>query len=223
MQLKKNNKIFLYFFLLFLIGILNNKNIKSFEFTKINQIKVSGLSERENLEVWENLEDYKFFNLFLLKEFHLEKVMNSNDHVEEFFIFKRYPSSLEVKLKKTKYLAYINKDKSLFYIGSNGKLIKAKNQKKKLPFIYGNIDLEEFFKFKGILDSSSFKFVDIKNLFFFPSGRWDIETYSGVLLKLPKLDFENSLKLYNDLLKKNKLNDVNLIDFRQINQVIING
>lgn len=223
MLLKKNKKIFLYFFLLFLIGILNNKNIKSFEFTKINQIKVSGLSEKENLEVWENLEDYKIFNLFLLKEFHLEKVMNSNDHIEEFFIFKRYPSSLEVQLKETKYLAYINKDESFFYIGSNGKLIKAKNQKKKLPFIYGNIDLEEFFKFKEIVDKSSFKFLNIKNLFFFPSGRWDIETYSGILLKLPKLNFEKSLNLYNDLLKKNKLNDVDSIDFRQINQVIING
>jgi cell division protein FtsQ len=223
MLLKKNKKIFLYFFLLFLIGILNNKNIKSFEFIKINQIKVSGLSEKENLEVRENLEEYKIFNLFLLKEFHLEKVMNSNDHVEEFFIFKRYPSSLEVQLKETKYLAYINKDESFFYIGSNGKLIKAKNKKKKLPFIYGNIKLEKFFKFKEIVDKSSFKFVNIKNLFFFPSGRWDIETCSGILLKLPKLDFEKSLNLYNDLLKKDKLNDVNSIDFRQINQVIING
>ncbi len=222
MPLKKNKKIFLYFFLLFFIGILNNKNINSFEFTKIKQIKVSGLSEKENLEIWKNLEDYKIFNLFFLKKFHLEKVMNSNNHVEEFFIFKRYPSSLEVKLKQTKYLAYINRDKIFFYIGSNGKLIKAKNKKKKLPFIYGNIDLEEFFRFKEIVDKSSFKFVKIKNLFFFPSGRWDIETYSGMLLKLPKLDFDKSLNLYNDLLKKDKLNDFNSIDFRQINQVIIN-
>ena len=34
--------------------------------------------------------------------------------------------------------------------------------------------------------NSKFELSEIKNLYFFKSGRWDIETNSGILIKLPK-------------------------------------
>ena len=37
-------------------------------------------------------------------------------------------------------MAYINKDNQNFYIGSNGKLIKTKNQTEELPYIYGDLN-----------------------------------------------------------------------------------
>ena len=52
-----------------------------------------------------------------------------------------------------------------------------------------------FFELKKIIDNSNFKFKEIKNLFFFPSGRWDIETHNGVLIKLPKNNIKQLIKL----------------------------
>ena len=37
-----------------------------------------------------------------------------------------------------------------------------------------------------MIDNSNFDYGNIKNLFYFKSGRWDIEMESGLILKLPK-------------------------------------
>lgn len=223
MPLRRNNKILLYIFIFLLLGTLNNKNINYFKFSKINQIKISGLNEQENQEILKSFEKYKIYNLFFLKKIDFEKFINKHNYIEEFFVFKRYPSSLDIKIKKTKFLAYIKRDNEYFYIGSNGKLIKTKNNKNKLPFIYGDLNIEEFFKLKRNINETKFKFDEVKNLFYFPSGRWDIETYSGTILKLPKLKLKESLKLYNDLLDNDEFINIKIIDLRQSNQVIVNG
>ena len=46
--------------------------------------------------------------------------------------------------KKTNFLAQINKDNSNYYLGSNGKLIKAEKKYENIPFIFGKLDTKEF-------------------------------------------------------------------------------
>ena len=222
MPKRKSKNIFLYFILFLVIGTLNNKNLSTFEFPKINKISVSGLSEKENLEVLKSLEILKEKNLFLLSQFKLKKIIENNDYIEKFFISKKYPSTLDIRLQKTKFMALINKDNKYFYIGSNKKLIEAHEQSKDLPFIYGELDIDGFLKVKKDIDQSNFKFSQVKNLFFFSSGRWDIETHQGTLIKLPKFKVKESLNLYTKLLNKDKFKNIKIIDFRQNNQVITN-
>ena len=75
---------------------------------------------------------------------------------------------------------------------------------------------------KKIIDSSNLDFKEIKNLYFFPSGRWDIEVSSDLLIKLPNQNIKESLDLSLNLLDNQKLNNIKTIDLRQKNQVIIN-
>ena len=222
MPIKKSKKILLYFFLFLTIGTLNNKHANNFEFPKIDQISVSGLTELENLEILKSLEVYKIYSLFFLNKIKIKKLIDSNNHVEEFFIYKRYPSTLIIKLKKTKFLAYTNKNDKFYYVGSNGKLIIVKKKLKELPYIYGDLDINEFFRLRRIINKTNFRFEEIKNLFFFPSGRWDIETHSGILIKLPKFKLKESLNLYIQLLQESDTSNFKLIDFRQNNQVVVN-
>ena len=63
----------------------------------------------------------------------------------------------------------------------------------------------------------------LKNLYFFKSGRWDIETNSGILIKLPKNNSKDLLDLSFKLLKKKEFDKTKILDLRQNNQVIING
>ncbi len=223
MQLQKNKKILFYFFLFLIIGTFNNKNINNFEFPKISQIKVSGLSDEENDKILQVLEIYKIYNLFSLNKTQIKKSITQYNQIEEIFIFKKYPHSLNVKLIETKLLAYIIKNEKVFYLGSNGKLIETKDKIKKLPYIFGDIEVRDFFELKKAIKDSVFKFEEIKNLFFFPSGRWDIETYSGILIKLPKNKLKESLNLSIKLIEKDKLEKIKMIDLRQANQVITNG
>ena len=76
---------------------------------------------------------------------------------------------------------------------------------------------------KKAIDETSFNYNEIKNLFFFKSGRWDIETNQGLIVKLPKDDLIRSLRFLVNFLSQNNKQEINNIDLRQYNQIIING
>ena len=106
-------------------------------------------------------------------------------------------------------------------MGSNGKLIEKKDEEYDVPFIFGNFEIKNFFELREIIKKTGFDFYQIKNLFFFKSGRWDIETKKGVLIKLPSDNLEESLNLYNLFINDYKEENIMKIDLRQKNQVII--
>ena len=222
MHTKKNKKILIYLFLFCIIGTLNNKNLSNFHFPKIDQINVSGLDDQENSEILRSLEVFKSDNLFFLDPKKIEKMINNISYIDEFYISKKYPTTLNVKIQKAKYMAYTIKDNKTFILGSNKKLIVANDMKKKLPYIYGDLEIEKFFDLKKDIERSNFEFDEVKNLFFFTSGRWDIETFSGVVIKLPRSMVDETLNFYVELIKKNDFKKIKTIDLRQNNQVIIN-
>ena len=63
---------------------------------------------------------------------------------------------------------------------------------------------------------------EIKNLYFFKSGRWDIETNDNMIIKLPKKNLGASLNLASDVINNNKIKNIKILDLRQDKQVIIN-
>ena len=219
---QKNKKILLYFFLFLFIGTLNNKNFNNIKFPIIKEINIIGLDESENLQLLDNLNFLKISNLFFLNNLKISKVINENNLVEKYSVFKNYPSTLNIEIHKTKFLAKLQKDKKNYYLGSNGKLIKAYDFKKNVPFIFGDFQNKSFFELKVAIDQTGFKYYEIKKLFFFKSGRWDIETNKGILIRLPKGDIKKSLELFINFLNKNPKIKVSEIDLRQQNQIIIN-
>ena len=74
-----------------------------------------------------------------------------------------------------------------------------------------------------MIDESNLNYFELKNLFFFKSGRWDVETNSGILIKLPKQGVKKALELYKYVLRKEEFKNIKEIDLRQSNQIIING
>ena len=109
-----------------------------------------------------------------------------------------------------------------YFIGSNGKLIKKNDSVLKLPHVFGDLDIEEFIKFKKQIDESDFNFNQISNLYFYKSKRWDIETTKGNIIKLSKENIEKNLSLFARLSKEKRFKDSSIIDFRQKNQIILN-
>ena len=148
--------------------------------------------------------------------------MESNVLVENYFILKKYPSSLNINIEKTKFLAKINKNKQIFYLGSNGKFIKNDFSEKQLPFIFGNPDVIEFFNIKEIIDKSKISYKEIKNLYFFPSRRWDLELRDNTIIKLPHDNAHLALNLAIEFLYDRKFKDNKIIDARIENQIILN-
>ncbi len=222
MHLKKNKKILIYFFLFLAIGTVNNKYLSKVDFLKINQIKVEGLDEKNNQKLVESLHFLKIKNLLFLNETEIIRVINSNSLVEEFTVFKNYPTTINIDIIETKFLAQIMKSGNIFLLGSNGKLTKTLELRTDIPFIFGNFKNDYFFNLKKAIEDTSFEYNQIKKLYYFKSGRWDIETKNGLLIKLPKNEIKKSFKRLINILNQNQ--DVNLrqIDLRQYNQIIIN-
>ena len=146
---------------------------------------------------------------------------SKNNLVENYSVFKKYPSSLRINIIKTEFLANVKNEGDNFFLGSNGKLIKSNYVNKNLPFVFGKFDKDAFFDLKKIFTTTNFKFNEIKNFFYFKSGRWDIETYSGIKIKLPKDNIKDSLDLSFNILNKLKKEEIVSIDLRQKNQIII--
>ena len=216
-----NKKIIFYISLVIILGTFNNKNLKDFDLPKINIIDIEGI-EFNNNEFLKITNLIKFNNLLSIQKSQIKEILNSNNLIEEYEVFKKYPSSLEIKIEKTNFLASTNINGKNYLVGSNGKFINTKDYSQNLPFIFGNFETEKFLEFKNIILQTDFKYNNIKNFYYFPSGRWDIEMISGVLIKLPITGIKESLNLSIDLLEDKEFSNIKILDIRQKNQIVIN-
>ena len=221
MQQRKSKKILIYFFLLLFVGSINNINLNSLELQNINDIKIVGLDVEDKLSLLKKIKNFNLNNIFLISKNDLINEIELNSLVEKFYIFKRYPSALDVNIEKTKFLARINKNSQIFYIGSNGRFIKNDFSNNQLPFIFGNPEIVDFFHIKEIIDKSKLSYSEIKNLYFFSSKRWDIELTNNTIIKLPKNNTNFALNLAVEFLYDKAFNDSKIIDARIANQIIL--
>ena len=221
MQKRKSKKILKYFFLLLLVGSINNINLNDLKLHNIHNVNIIGLDNEDKRNLL-NKVDFNLYNIFSINKDDLIKEIESNALVEKYFILKKYPSSLNINIEKTKFLAKINKNEEIFYLGSNGKFIKNDFSKKQLPFIFGNPDVIQFFSIKKIIDQSKISYKEIKNLYFFPSRRWDLELKDNTIIKLPNDNTYLALNLAIEILNDRKFKDDKIIDARIENQIILN-
>ena len=223
MQLRLSKKILLYIFLIIFLSTLNNKFFSEIKLKNIDNIMIKGLEGEEKQDLLNNLELLDLKNIFFLNKFNLIKKLEANKSIENYTIFKKYPSSIEIRINKTKFLANVFKDGKSFVLGSNGKLIQTVNKNYNLPNIFGDYNKDSFFNLIESIKKSNFELLKIKNLYFFKSGRWDIETNDNIFIKLPKQNLQDSLNLALDLISNNKFKNIKILDLRQDKQVIING
>ena len=221
MQQRKSKKILIYFFLLILVGSINNTNLSGLKLHNISEINITGLDIKDKSVLLKKIKNSHLNNIFSINKNDLINEIELNSLVEKYLIFKRYPSTLDIKIDKTKFLAKINKNGQIFYLGSNGKFTKNDFSNNQLPFIFGNPEVVEFFKIKEIIDKSKISYNEIKNLYFFPSKRWDLELKNNTIIKLPNDNTNLALNLAIEFLYDNEFINNKIIDARIENQIIL--
>jgi len=219
---KKSKKIFTYIFFFVFLGTINNYTIFNANTFKIKNFKILGLENNHKIELQNNLLNSNISNIFFINKDYLRSTLNSNTLIETFQVFKIYPSSLNIKIKKTNFLARLNINGNSFLIGSNGKLTKdfKLSNSEILPFIFGNPKVENILKIFSIINKSDFKYENIINLFFYKSGRVDLEMKDNILLKLPLDNLEYEFKNIYQFMSNNQLNK-KIIDARVPGQIIL--
>jgi len=221
MHQRTNRKIIIYLFLFAILASVNNFKYINLQLFKIDLINISGLNDTENLNLYEKITDYKKKNIFFIDNLEISKNINSNNLVEKFWVFKEYPSTININLIKTNFLGITKINNIDYLIGSNGKLIKKRNdQVIDLPFIFGSIDANDFLILKEILDKSNFDASKIENFYYFKSNRWDIKTKKGLIIRLPSEVNVNLLNTVNQIIEDENFKNIKTLDFRQTNQII---
>ena len=227
LQFKDKKKYFLFlFFTLFFLSSINSQLFigKKQSIYNLKTIEVIGLEENLNLEIKQNLNFLINTNIFLLDKKILDNQISKYNYIENYSIFKSYPSKIILKLKHTNLLARTIKNNELFIIGSNSKFINIKKfgNYNHLPIIFGKFSVGEFIKFKTYIDRSKLNYNKIKEIFYYPSGRIDIKTIDNFIIKFPIKNIQEAMNLANKIIKNEKLNN-NIIDLRVPNQIILSN
>ena len=221
-QIDKKRKLYIYLFLLIFLTTINNLSLINSGYLKlkINQIKVSGLSDENNFKILKDLDELISQNIFFVNKYYFLSILEKNNLIHSFKIKKIYPNSIEVQIRKADLLAITNFNEKKFFIGSNGKLIDYDSSNTNLPYIFGKVKIVDFINFVKIIEQSKFNFKEISEMYFYPSGRWDIKNKHGILFKLPKKNLIKSLNIAYRIIDNEKLKNSKIIDLRISNHIV---
>ena len=220
-SIDKKNKIIVYLLFLFVLSTTNSQfaeNQNNYSY-KINKINIQGLSNIDTKKISEELNYLIYKNILFVSKDDIQQVLSKYNIIEEYNIKKVYPSTINIKIQPTSFVARLSSNDQL--VGSNGKLIDDKENSERLPYIFGNFNSKNFLKFKKNIAGSKFTFIKLKTLYFFPSNRWDILTYDDILIKLPLDNISKSLDIAHKVISNNNFKNKNLIDLRVNNHLII--
>ncbi len=223
MHQRKSKVVLFYFLLLLIVTSINNINFSKIKLNKVQNINISGLNYFENEKILKDIKNSNLENIFFLNSRKINNIINSNSLVEEFKVFKKYPSTINIDIEKTTFLAKINHNEKIFILGSNGKFLKNDFSIKELPYIFGNPEPSDFLNFKKIVENSKISYEAIKNIYFFKSNRWDLELKNNIIIKLPKNNLKETLDNVSEFMKNISIDGILIIDARIKNQIILNG
>jgi len=193
------------------------------EITKFNlkKIQIKNNSILNEKDIKELLIPLYEKNLIFLSYSEIEKALMQNSFIESFNIRKKYPQSLHIEIFEKQPVAILFNKKEKFYLSDKSELIKfIKDPKfKDLPYVIG-----EPKKFKILFETLkklNFPINSVKKYVLYESNRWDIEIKNNQIIKLPEVNYNDSLKNYLSLANKNEFKKYKVFDFRINNQLIL--
>ncbi len=224
-RLINKKKIYFYIFSFLFLSTISNqqflKNIKQ-KFI-INKIIVDSDTEIINNVI---LSKTKFLidkNIFLINKKLLYEKLNTLDFLENIKITKNYPSTIKISAKKTNLIAITYFDQKKYYVGSNGFFISFNkiSYQDKLPIIFGNFDIPQFFFLREKLREQKIDYKKIIKYFYHKNNRWDLYFENNIVIKLPEKKIDKALNLFKQFSVNNKINPNTIIDLRIPKRLIV--
>jgi len=214
-------KIFIYLFILLFLGTFNNQKLLGLNQFTLKNIIIETSDSTNFVELSDEILNQKKLNIFFINLNNIKNIIEKNNLVEKYYVIKNYPSTLKIKIVKTKFFSRLSIDGKTFNIGTNGKLTEEFSNNNNLPFIFGNPSIDDVIEFYTIIKTSKFNFNNLRNLFYYKSGRWDIETIDGIIIKLPNDNLEKKLQEIHTIISNKDFANQKIIDARIINQLIL--
>ncbi len=208
-------------FLLILLSTINSQQNLVISKFNLKTIIVENNFLLEEKDIKNLLIPFYNSNLIFLKNTEVKKVLMQNSFIESFYIKKKYPSTLKLKIFEKKPIALLINQKNKFYLSEQIELIEFKNLQnyQNLPYIFGNKD--DFKIFYSNLKKINFPLDIIKKYTLYETSRWDLETKNNKIIKLPPKNYKKSLKNFLNFKSKNGFEKYKIFDYRINNQLIL--
>ncbi|MBD1153983.1 FtsQ-type POTRA domain-containing protein [Pelagibacterales bacterium SAG-MED23] len=189
----------------------------------LKKISIKGLSNNEKEMIEEEFHILKNTNIFKLNEKDVLEKLNKFNFLENIYVNKIIPSSLNINLSKTSILGQTLRNGENFYIGKNQKFIKSVqlNELIETATVFGDFEIEEYLNLINILNAHKLDIKNIKNYYYFKNKRWDLLFSNGLTLMLPSKNIEKSIKIYKKMLTNDNFVNAKIIDLRVTNQIIL--
>ena len=193
------------------------------EITKFNlkKIQIKNNSILNEKDIKELLIPLYEKNLIFLSYSEIEKALMQNSFIESFNIKKKYPQSLKIEIFEKQPVAILFNKKEKFYLSDKSELIKFIEDPKfkDLPYVIG--EPKKFKILYETLKKLDFPLKSVKKYILYESNRWDVEIKNKQIIKLPVINYNESVKNYLSLVNKNEFKKYKIFDFRINNQLIL--
>jgi len=219
----QKNKFFLLIFF-FTILTTYNFNEQKQNLSIIFPIKKIVIDEVYTFDLTKLKSELNFLrdtSLFFLKEKKIIKIIDKYDFISSIQLKKKYPDTLKIKISENMPVAIEVIKRKKFYLTKDGKKLKYRKLKvfENLPIIFGNH--KNFSSFFKDLEKNNFKIEDIKALYYFEVGRWDILLKNEKTIKLPEIDYQNILMKIDTVLNDTSFSRYKIFDYRTKGQLIL--
>ena len=182
---------------------------------QLKNIEINSLQRINKSEVNNIVNQYYSQSIFLLP---LEEISNSISQlswVKDVNLSTNFYNRLNVEIFEYEPIGLLLYNNQLFYFSKNGKIIDKFREgiNKSLIIFYGNQASREAYNFLNIVNKTETLNM-IKEVFYINERRWDVRLQNNIILNLPEINIEDSLKNYMKLIKK--FNDSDIIKIKSI-------
>ncbi len=223
--MKKKNSLFFWFFLFILLTTYNfqYKNYENNNFFSIKKIELSGASNFERKEIEEAIDTFKGKNIIFISRRDIGNIIKKFEFVKEFKVKKIYPNKIAVSIKEYNPIGIFHDENKGKILLENGNLVYEDKIQGfiNLPKVSGKNADKFFSKFYESLSIINFETKVVKEFKYFGSNRWDIILKDNKVIKLPSMNYKNSLKNFLQIYQKNEFKNFKVFDFRINGQLVL--
>ena len=199
---------------------ISKKNNVLFKIQNI-EIKNNFLIKKSEIEA--KLNNIHNKNIFFIKRLDIEKPLKEIAFLEKIEVKKKYPNTVIVKIFETKPVAILYKNKTKYLLDSSSNLISFEGNMNynELPSVFGEEAENNFIDFFDQLKKNQFPNKQIKNLYYFQIGRWDLQLLDNKIIKFPHNNTDEAIIKSVELLDREDFKNYDIIDLRIDDKIIV--
>jgi len=221
----KKKKIFLLIVLFFsLTTFVDINQTKKKSFFSIDNVELSGIKNANESKIKKKIELIKGKNLFFLRKNDIVSLLENNKFIKKIEIKKIYPNKLKISFQESLPIGILIQENKNFLLLQNGLVIKKfdKNKFNYLPLVSGIKAEKNYFKFYSELKTINFNTDFVNKFYYYKVNRWDILLKDEKLIKLPSVNYINSIERFIEIYQKEEFKKFKIFDFRIEKKLILN-